>query len=437
MNIMNQDRGIPKIGKGMDACLNILLEEIQQAVIWSRPSILIAVHQSKNDQAHAIAAMEHKLGKISMRTMSIMPEGESLSVLDGIIRELDFQESIFFVHGLGGRTQIYYGLNMDRELIVEHRIKLIFWLTVEEMILLSQRAPDFWAFRHRVIEFPTGRSSRKHNLPSGVLLWHLEDSALNLDVIREKTAFQERLLQNIPPQSGVIANHAQMVGNLTYYYWLAGENQKATALLHQEIKQIELFDLRDMHSMLLNVCAINCFDQSNYQDALRWIEQALELSPDQSLLWSNHGIICRSAGQARKSLSSLKKAVKLNPSSFGSWSVLGYVHMSLGKYASALPYFEKALTLRPESFHFYPAMAFCHSQVGGVDKYGAIMQQLSDVARDKDYLSICRDGLLGSVSDALARLKELVLEEKIPQVFIRRDPNLHFIFGASVLRGLL
>ena len=421
----------------MDACLDILLDEIQQAVAWSRPSILFAIHQSKNDQPRAISAMEHKLGNLSMEVVSLSPKSESLNILDSIIRESNSHKPVLIVHGLGNQPQTYDSLNMNRELIVEHRIKLIFWLTVEEMVLLSHRAPDFWAFRHRVIEFPTGRSSRKNNLPSGVLLWHRENSILTLDTIRKKIAFQEELLQNISFQIETTVTHAQAVGDLAYYHWLAGEDQKITALLNPEIKKIKSTGLPDLRSMLLNAQAINSFDRDDPRNALGWIEQALELTPKRSLLWSNHGIICRSAGQANKSLSSLKKAVKLNPASAESWGVLGYMYMSSGKYASAIPNFEKALTLHPESVYFYPAMAVCHSRMGNIEKFGEVMKKMSDAAGNNDYLSICRGGLLGNAPSALSQLKELVISKKIPSVFLRRDPNLRFIFGVTVLQELV
>ena len=48
------EKDLPKTGKVMEDCMNILLEEIRQAVAWSRPSILVAVHKSKNDQTSAL-----------------------------------------------------------------------------------------------------------------------------------------------------------------------------------------------------------------------------------------------------------------------------------------------------------------------------------------------------------------------------------------------
>ena len=434
--MLKREAGLSKPVKVMNECLNVLLDEIQQAYAWSRPSILLAVHQSKSDQIRAISAMESKLIKLNMEIVHITLGDRPIDAFDSIIPISTSEESIFFIQNLGEQTKTYEGLNMSRELFIEKRLKLIFWLTREELLLLSRRAPDFWAFRHRVIEFSTGHSSKKNILPSGVLLWHFDKTVPDLKTVYEKIAYQEGLLKNIPVQGEAITNHAYAVENLAYYFWLVGENQKVNNLLHQEFKQIESFDLKDVQSRLLNALAINCFDQGNYRDAFQWIEQALELNSKQSLIWSNYGVICRSAGQGRKSLSSLMTATKLNPASFESFGVLGYVHMSLGKYASALSYFEKALSLHSESVHFYPAVAVCQSRMGNIERLGKTVQRISDAARDNGYFSVCTEGLSGNISSALSRLKELTMREKIPLVFVRRDPNLHLIFGAAALREL-
>jgi hypothetical protein len=44
---------------------------------------------------------------------------------------------------------------------------------------------------------------------------------------------------------------------------------------------------------------------------------------------------------------------------------------------------------------------------------------------------------LGNAPSALSQLKELVISKKIPSVFLRRDPNLRFIFGVTVLQELV
>lgn len=433
---MIQKKVMPKRETIADSKLNILLEEVRQALNWSRPSILIAVHQSKNDQSRIIAAMRTRLEGI-VEVVNILPERGSKSILNQMIETSDFYESVFFVHGMGGKRQVYEGLNMFRELIVEKKLKIIFWLTNDEMCQLARQAPDFWAFRHRVIEFPAVRNSPGNSLPSGVLLWHLDDLILPGKAIREKIAFHEQFIQNFSKKDETVASYLHEFESLSYYYWLLGENQKVDDLINHIVDQFNLSKLNDLHSMLLNVRAINCFDQSNFQDALRWIDQALKLSPEQAVLWSNYGVICRSASQARKSFPSLKMSVKLDPASPKGWVVLGYMYILLGKYVSAIPYFEKALSIQPNTNSSHLAIAICYSRIGNMEELGRTLQYISNISNGKDYYSACCSGLLGDASGALTQLKEWMLTEKIPRIWLRRDPALHFIFEASSLQNLL
>ena len=428
---------MPKPGTATEKCINLLLEEVQQAFAWSRPGILIAVHQSKTDQAQAIAAINPKLLRHVVKIVNIIPGSGTTNILDTMLQEAEPQAAVFFVHGMGGQKQAYKGLNVFRELIVEQQLKAIFWLTRDELNLLARHAPDFWAFRHRVIDFPTGRGARKKTFPSGALLWRFDGSASDEGSILEKITFHEELIQNLSQRDETTAGRLSELENLSYYYWLLGENQKVENLVSRALEQINMDDLKDQQSMLLNVRAINDFDQGDFQSALQRIEQALELSPDQGLLWTNHGIICRSVGQARKSFPSLRKSVRISPTCFKSWGALGYMYMYLGKYASAIPSFDEALSLQPDCVQFHQAIAVCHNGLGNLDGLNTCLRQISDSTKENDYLSACRSGLLGDISGALAQLREWMVGNGIPPIFLHRDPILYFIFGVDSLQNLL
>jgi len=418
-------------------CISILLDEILQAFRWSRPSILIAVHQSKHDQARTVASIKTQLTEHFVKVADIVPGNGSTNILDAMLRETAPQAVVFLVHGMGGQMQTYAGLNVFRELIVEQRLKAIFWLTREELNLLAHHAPDFWAFRHRVIEFPTGRSSRTNTFPSGSLLWRFDGFNLDEVSIIEKINFHEKMAQDLSQQIEMIAGYLREIESLSYYYWLLGDNQKTDRLTKQTLEQFNLDGLKNQQSMLLNALAVNSFDQGNFSGALQSIEQALMLSPDQGLLWSNYGIICRSVGRARKSFPSLKKSVRIDPISFKSWGALGYMYMYVGKYASAIPVLEKALSLKPDYGQFHLAIAACHNGLGNLDELNIYLHQISDITKENDYLSICHSGLLGDMSGALAQLKEWVIDKRIPRMLPRRDPILYFIFGAESMQNIL
>ena len=45
-------------------------------------------------------------------------------------------------------------LNYQREVFVEHPLLAVFWVREPELNSIAVSAPDFWAFRNRVVEFP-------------------------------------------------------------------------------------------------------------------------------------------------------------------------------------------------------------------------------------------------------------------------------------------
>ena len=86
---------------------------------------------------------------------------------------------VFFVEGLRwGDSQedrcTYRILNKSREFFIENQIRVVFWLTENEAIDLAHFAPDYWSFRHRVIEFvdpprPDQTSPQSWSLPGRAL----------------------------------------------------------------------------------------------------------------------------------------------------------------------------------------------------------------------------------------------------------------------------
>jgi tetratricopeptide (TPR) repeat protein len=76
---------------------------------------------------------------------------------------------------------------MHREYFVEANIRAIFWLSKYEAKQCSRFAPDFWAFRHKVVEFPElpPRNKKTRTDPSSGSIHNL--------YAREGIDFQERM----------------------------------------------------------------------------------------------------------------------------------------------------------------------------------------------------------------------------------------------------
>ena len=153
----------PTHSKSFREGINILTDEITLACKWQRPSILLAVHKSKPEQTKAQATLEREIIKKNKRVKRIKISGTAPDVINTLCKTSNHDEIVFFISGIGSEARqksgdVYRALNMHRELLVEQQIRVVFWLTDSEAAALPQHAPDFWAFRHRVVEFATRKT---------------------------------------------------------------------------------------------------------------------------------------------------------------------------------------------------------------------------------------------------------------------------------------
>lgn len=164
MNKKPADNAKKKIpySKSLKVGIENLKEEIQLALQWDRPSILFAIHSSKAGLIKSKQALEKEILHLNKKV-------KRLEVDDNLIRALrattDRGNIVFFISGFedtndNSKDSVYRLLNMQREFFVENLIRAVFWLTKEEAGKLPHAAPDFWAFRHRVVEFAPTRDPK-------------------------------------------------------------------------------------------------------------------------------------------------------------------------------------------------------------------------------------------------------------------------------------
>ena len=146
--------------------MEILKDEIQLAFKWQRPSILLAIQKSKLDLLKNQLALEQEIIKTNKVVKWLNVDKNEPDIINIMCGTPDHSGVVFFVSGIGhtnnkDNIKIYNALNLHRELLVEQNIRVVFWLTDLEAAKLPYYAPDFWAFRHRVIEFAPGRGAKK------------------------------------------------------------------------------------------------------------------------------------------------------------------------------------------------------------------------------------------------------------------------------------
>ncbi len=150
--------------------LEILQSELELALAWKKPSILFAVSSPNFDACRAQRLLQSQLEKIGGQVMYLQVEQDAPDVILQISRAASSEKTVYFVTGVESANQasngtVYRALNLHRELIIESDARVVFWLTEKDAAEIPRRAPDFWAFRHCVVQF-SSRPKRAPKTPS-------------------------------------------------------------------------------------------------------------------------------------------------------------------------------------------------------------------------------------------------------------------------------
>jgi len=158
--------------------VSMVLDEISLGIRWECASINILVYRSEKTKNLVQAKLVESLRQAGNPVSQFIIDNSHFDV-PFELREFPLHEQVvFFVSGLqwgGGRgySNAYRALNMHRETLIEEKIKAIFWITVNEARQLVCFSPDFWAFRHKVVEFVDLPSSGNARTTKSIKRWHI------------------------------------------------------------------------------------------------------------------------------------------------------------------------------------------------------------------------------------------------------------------------
>jgi len=432
-----------KSSKSFDENMRTLSDELELAIRWKRPSILLAVCKSKLSQNKAENALEKSAHKLGQGIVRINVDEKRADVAHLIFENGSVDKSIFFVSNLdqGGGDDgknAYRALNINRELFIEQMVRGVFWLTLNEASNLPRFAPDFWAFRHRVIEFASSHGLTETSLPAGVLIWHIQDSTDSLQDLREKAKFREELLNQLPDQTESVLAKIELLGTLGYLYWRLGENDRAWKSLNRGILLAEKDELSQIKSYLLNSLAILLYEKKEYQEASEIYTKILEKESQDGLLWMNLAVIGSALGKNSEAVVHGHKALRLVSTDARLWNTMGHLYIWMGKIDEAISFFKKAAELEPNVVAHPMALAVCYSLLGLRDESRQEILLARKNSEDQEsYLNICQEAMLGSLETALGLLKAAIRNGQMTSISAKRDPILNETLDDSLAELLL
>jgi tetratricopeptide (TPR) repeat protein len=354
--------------------IDSLFRELELSIQWQRPSILFAIYAAASLHNDAELALEGRLIDLGQKIFRFQIRSEEDADVAGRLAKVaDLQGTVFFVSGLecgGGEDGLaaYAALNKHREFFIDQAIRVVFWLTEDEAVALANGAPDYWAYRHRVIEFveaPVAERPAASGRPS----------AAAPEPIAAGPALAEALPADLPVGKDapvVDANPSLALGLL---HWRRGDYEKASRCLRTALETAVTLQDKGLEAECLNALALVYISLGRGEDAIDAYRQAIDLAPDQIFPWNNLGSLYFQLGQDEEAVTAYRKAVEHGPREAVGWYGLGKAQLRLGRLDEAQAAFQKAIELAPKFPQAWNGLGNVLAAAGRTDEAGPAYQK--------------------------------------------------------------
>ena len=331
----------------------ILIDELDLAIKWDRPSILIAVYESEFTREEAVRFLESRLSALGQKVLHFHIDEKLFDVPMILVQSPDHEHTVYFITGLkwgGGKGgyNAYRALNMRREFFIDNQMRIVLWLTKSEAAHLPRQAPDFWAFRHRVVELLDSPSAQKKSISDRELMWEGWKSSELLTDSDEKIALRESMLAELPTGAESAASRSDLIYTLASYYWAKGEFDKSTLKIKEGLKLTEGMNDRVAESQFWSGMGLVYHSQKKANEATTSYEQAVELNPHNTHAWNNLAIAYTDQGEGQKAVQVCKKSIDLKPKNTTAYYILGGLYQQLGQFEDAKACYQTATRLEPK-----------------------------------------------------------------------------------------
>jgi len=387
----------------------MLFEELELAVRWERPSILVAVYESEFVREEAQSLLAGRLSALGQQVSAFRVDAQNFDVPLALAGDPQREHRVFFVSGIrwgGGKGgfEAYRALNLHREYFVEEKIRAVLWLTRSEANALPHRAPDFWAFRHRVIEFLDPSARKGEGAPAQELDWgEWKPEELRADV-DEKIVLRQGLLEHLPHGDASLAARLDLLHPLAALYWAKGENQKARALLDEGLALADRLGDPVLRARFWGGLGIVAHSLGRVDEALSACQMASELNPAEAVWWTNLARLYRGMDRLEQALQACNRALEVNPNLAGAWKALGEVYRQGGRLEDACQAYRRATRLEPAQARTWEDLGRVYRDLGRTRE---AVRAFSKAARlDPGDAAAWRE--LGEVYQGLGRVREAV-----------------------------
>lgn len=356
--------------ESLEARVEMLFRELELAVRWQRPSVLFAIYRSEYVRADAALLLARKLEAEGQQILWLTLEEFAQSNLPAHLPSLrELGQTILFVHGA---TEIekeeaswYFGLDRQCDYLLDHAVRIVFWLTERETVGLARCAPDFWALRHRVVEFlddPTPAQILRCTLETA---WQNGKDGPTSATLTEPLALGDSLLANPSSQQD---DNAPLLLTLGILHWRKGDVSQAVSLLETALQDARNRQDPTLEAACHQALALLHAERGHLDEAIEACKQALRLLPEQASLWNSLGALYAQVGFYFDALTAFRRACEKDPRDVLAWHRLGNIALQCGFLEEALTAYSTAIELSPTFLAAWLGLSRTQARLGRLDE---------------------------------------------------------------------
>ena len=341
-----------------DDRVDILFRELELANRWKRPSILLAVFHSHHVHSEVESALKSRLLGVNQDVHSFKIDDKKTSDLPQYLTNLEhLDQKVIFVEGFnagGGSRNIdaYRTLNISRDYFINRKVRVVFWLTSEEANDLARYAPEFWGFRHRVVEFLDRKDTRLSPLQSLDTVWQgIGDYSAGVDGVNEKITLRNAILSDLPDMEESTSTKANLFISLGILHWSNGEIDKALAHSNKALELASKMDNKWFEAFCYNSIALIHANTGKVSESIKALQQAAELVPDQPFSHNNLGNLFSELDRFDEAMTAFRTVIQKNPYDPMSLNGMGTIYFKQGKTKEAYRNFTQAIQSSPNLPH--------------------------------------------------------------------------------------
>jgi tetratricopeptide (TPR) repeat protein len=357
-------------GETLKQRVGSLFAELRLAAGWDRPSILLATYRSRLVLMEAQMALEKKLRRDNQSVYHLRVNEENFDIPVFMAQFPDRQKTVFFVEQINPAGEMtganaFRALNIRRELLVDYSIRSVFWLSPFEAENLPVYAPDFWSFRHRMIEFLDKPTSRRVAALVEALApsdWNLQELLVDTS---SKIAIREELVRLIPDDwKNAGSLRAELFSMLGILYWAKGEYARSITWLKPALESAQKLGDLPLQSRCWVGLGLVLGSMKRSSEAETALLTATKLDRESASGWMNLGNLYREMSRFDEASSAYRKSVAINPKNAWTWDNLGDVMLAAGQRAEAEEAYWQSTRINLTEIHPWESLAQIYKSQG-------------------------------------------------------------------------